>query len=508
MNRKRLVSIAAVVLAIALVAGVAIVVQRSFFGPKTITAYFTSATGVYPGDEVRVSGVKVGTIKSIEPDGTQAKLTLDVDRDVPVPADAKAVIVAQNLVAARYVQLAPAYRNSGPKMADDAVIGVDRTAVPVEWDEVKTQLMKLATDLGPKSGMSTTSVGNFIDSAAKALDNGNAEKLRATLTQLSGVGRVLANGSGNIVDIIKNLQIFVSALRDSSTQIVQFQNRLASLTSVVDDNKSDLDSALKELSVALGEVQRFVAGSRNQTVEQVQSLANVTKNLADHKLVLENLLHVAPNSFGNGYNIYNPDTGDDIGSFALADFSNPVQFICGAIGAIENTTAPETAKLCADYLGPAARLLNFNFLPFPVNPYLMPAPTPENLIYSDPALAPGGAGTPIPPSDPPAVSAYTGAGDVPTPPGMGPPGVPQPPSRLPFYPSPALFPGAPVPAGPPPGPAPANSGPLPAEAGPPDLDNVILPAEAVAPPPPPGNSLNGQPLPAQAPAPAEGTPPA
>ena len=40
-------------------------------------------------------------------------MTLKVDRDVPIPADAKAVIVAQNLVAARYVQLAPAYRRPG-----------------------------------------------------------------------------------------------------------------------------------------------------------------------------------------------------------------------------------------------------------------------------------------------------------------------------------------------------------------------------------------------------------
>ena len=69
-----------------------------------------------PGDEVRVSGVKVGTIKSIQPQGTQAKMTLQVDRDVPIPADAKAVIVAQNLVASRYVQLSPAYRMSGPTM--------------------------------------------------------------------------------------------------------------------------------------------------------------------------------------------------------------------------------------------------------------------------------------------------------------------------------------------------------------------------------------------------------
>ena len=70
--------------------------------------------------------MKVGKIDSIKPEGTQTKMTLKVDRDVPIPADAKAVIVAQNLVAARYVQLTPAYRNgNGPTMDDGAVIPSD-----------------------------------------------------------------------------------------------------------------------------------------------------------------------------------------------------------------------------------------------------------------------------------------------------------------------------------------------------------------------------------------------
>ena len=287
------------------------------------------------------------------------------------------MIVAQNLVAARYVQLTPAYRKGGgPTMRDGAVIPSDRTAVPVEWDEVKTQLMRLATELGPKTGVSGTSVSRFIDSAANALD-GNGDKLRQTLAQLSGAARIFAEGSGNIVDIIKNLQIFVTALRDSKEQIVMFQNRLASLTSVVNDSRSDLDAALSDLSVAIGEVQRFVAGSRNQTSEQIRASPNVTQILVDNRLALENVLHITPNAIANYENIYYPPSGGVTGAFSLANFANPVYFFCGLIGAIENTTAPETAKLCAQYLGPALRLLNFNNLPLPINLYLRPAPNPE-----------------------------------------------------------------------------------------------------------------------------------
>ena len=90
--------------------------------PTTITAYFTSATAIYPGDKVRSPGSRSAPSPSIQPDGGQVRMTLAVDRGVPIPADAKAVIVAQNLVAARYVQLAPAYERRGPVLADGAVI--------------------------------------------------------------------------------------------------------------------------------------------------------------------------------------------------------------------------------------------------------------------------------------------------------------------------------------------------------------------------------------------------
>lgn len=481
-HKARITRTTLVVLVVLGLAGAALVVRNSVFGPTTITADFTSATAIYPGDEVRVAGVKVGTITDIEPAGGQARLTLAIDHGVAVPADAKAIIMAQNLVAARYVQLTPAYEDRGPVLADGAQIGIDRTAVPVEWDQVKDQLMRLATDLGPVGGSSATSLSRFIDSAAAAMD-GNGDKLHQAISQLSSVGRILAQGSGNIVDVIKNLQIFVTALRDSNTQIVQFQHRLASVTSVVDGSRSDLDAALINLASAVGDVRRFIAGSRDVTAEQLQRLNNVTQNLVDNKLKLENVLHVAPNAIANGYNIYNPDSGSAVGAFALSNFADPVSVVCSAIAAVKNVTAAETSKLCAQYLGPALSLINFNYLPMPFNAYLRKAPSPENLVYTDPNLAPGGSGgRPQPVSPPPAVSAYTGAGDVPPPAGWGgPPGAPgaYAPDGLPANPSPALFPGAPVPAG---VAAPDET----AQQSPRTLRDMLLPAEAGAPATSPG----------------------
>jgi len=475
----------AVVLAGLLVAGSALIVRAMYFSPKTITAYFPTARALYPGDDVRVLGVTVGTVAAIHAQATDVKLTLRVDHDVPVPANAKAIIVAPNLLAARYVQLTPAYSAPGAVMADGAVIPRERTAVPVEWDEVKTELMRLATDLGPNSTVSTPAVARFIDSAADAL-GGNGDKLRQTLTQLSQVGRILADGSSNIVDIIKNLQTFASVLSTSAPQIVSFEDRLATLSSVLDDSSSDLNAALTNLSTAVIEVQRFIHGSRNQTAEGVQRLANVTQTLADNKAELADILHLFPNVQSNTYNGYDPDFGGRIASLTTANFSSAMQLICGSIGAVENVTATETGKLCAQYLGPALRVFNplnplflatflpflagnMNSLPFPLNPYLIKSASPGNIIYSEPGLAPGaGGGSPAPPEQPPAASAYIGLGDLPPPPGSGQPprqsGL-YAPEHLPAAPSPALYPGAPIPP------------------GPPGLPQLLLPAEA---PPAPG----------------------
>ena len=122
-------------------------------------------------------------------------------------------------------------------MADGAVIPVDRTAIPVEWDEVKTQLTRLATDLGPRERTCRARRSSPLHRQRCQRPGRQRRQAAADVGRsCPGVGRILANGSGNIVDIIKNLQTFVTALRDSNAQIVQFQNRLATLTSVLDDN--------------------------------------------------------------------------------------------------------------------------------------------------------------------------------------------------------------------------------------------------------------------------------
>lgn len=415
MTRRTLTKLTAIALGALLLTATTFIAVAHLFPPTTITATFANANAIYPGDDVRIAGVKVGTISEIEPDATQAIFTLKIQHGVRVAADAKAVVVEQNLISARFVQLTPG-GDSDPSLGEGAVIPRERTAVPVEWDEVKEQLNRLATDLGPSADVSTSSVGRFIESAADAMD-GNGQKLRRALTQLAGISRVIADGSGDITEIITNLQTFVSVLKESNEQIVQFQDRLATLSSVLDGSRSDLDAALVNLSEAVVDVQRFVAGNRDRASEQVARLVNVTQNLVDHRADLEQVLHVAPSAIANAYNMQDPRTGGASGVFVLNNLADPNAFFCGMLGALANVTAVESGKLCAHYLGPGLDTVSLNYLPFPVNPLLTPVPSDSKLIYTEPKLRPGGAGTqsgfmPLAPED----SAYQPGAPPPAPP--------------------------------------------------------------------------------------------
>lgn len=127
-GRKGLRTVTIIALVAALLGGAYTLFSASGGGRK-LTAYFTSAVGLYPGDEVRILGVPVGEIESIEPRAQDVKITMNVSEDVKIPADAKAVIMSPNLVAARFIQLTPAYTR-GPALSDGASIDLSRTAVP------------------------------------------------------------------------------------------------------------------------------------------------------------------------------------------------------------------------------------------------------------------------------------------------------------------------------------------------------------------------------------------
>ncbi|ULN46972.1 MCE family protein [Mycolicibacterium goodii] len=363
-------------------------------GGHKLTAYFTNAVGLYPGDQVRVVGVPVGTIDSIEPRPSDVKITMTLERGIKVPADAKALIIAPNLVAARFIQLTPAY-TEGDEMADGASIGLDRTAVPVEWDQVKEQLTQLSAQLGPQEGSVQGPLAQVVNQAAETFD-GNGDSFRNALRELSQTAGRLGDSRTDLFGTVRNLQILVDALSNSNEQIVQFTNHVASVSQVLADSASGLDSTLDTLNQALTDVRGFLNENNDALIAQVGKLADFTQILTDHSDDIEQILHITPNGLANFYNIYNPAQGTVGGLLSLPNFANPVQFICG--GTFDTGANPDNykrAEICRQRMGPVLKRITMNYPPVLFHPINSITAYKGQIIYDTPETQ-AKAQTPVP----------------------------------------------------------------------------------------------------------------
>lgn len=392
-SRSRWIRIAlAALLLVTLAVGVYLVWPSR--GGHKLTAYFTNAVGLYPGDQVRVVGVPVGTIDSIEPRPSDVKITMTLDRGIKVPADAKALIIAPNLVAARFIQLTPAY-TEGDEMADGASIGLDRTAVPVEWDQVKEQLTQLSAQLGPQEGSVQGPLAQVVNQAAETFD-GNGDSFRNALRELSQTAGRLGDSRTDLFGTVRNLQILVDALSNSNEQIVQFTNHVASVSQVLADSASGLDSTLDTLNQALSDVRGFLNESNDALIAQVGKLADFTQILTDHSDDIEQILHITPNGLANFYNIYNPAQGTVGGLLSLPNFANPVQFICG--GTFDTGANPDNykrAEICRQRMGPVLKRITMNYPPVLFHPINSITAYKGQIIYDTPETQ-AKAQTPVP----------------------------------------------------------------------------------------------------------------
>ncbi|MBB5154724.1 MCE family protein [Saccharopolyspora phatthalungensis] len=280
-----------------------------FFGSaeRTFTAYFNAAVGIYPGGDVRILGVPVGTIDEVVPQGRLVRVVMSVDRDVAVPADAGAVAVAPSVVSDRYVQLTPVYRD-GPQLADGAVIPKERTATPVELDQIYRSLNDLTTALGPGGANADGALTELLNTGAANL-HGNGQALSETIRNLGEAGTTLSGNSDQLFATVDNLQRFTSMLAANDDQVRRFNTQMQQVSSFLAGEREDMSAALAELAVALGKVEAFVRDNREllkSNVDQLNSVANV---LVEQKAALSESLNNAPLALSNLNNAYNGASG-------------------------------------------------------------------------------------------------------------------------------------------------------------------------------------------------------
>ncbi|GGV17434.1 ABC transporter substrate-binding protein [Actinomadura cremea] len=284
-----------------------------------ITAYFRSAVGIAAGSDVRVLGVRVGTIDSVTPEGAKVRAVLTVDHGVRVPSGARAVAVAPSVVADRYVQLTPAY-TSGPTMRSGGVIDVRNTATPMELDQVYAAVERLAGDLGPDGANADGALSRALETGAENLD-GNGRDIRTTTERMAQAAKTLSGSQKDLFSTIRSLQTFTSMLRENDGQVRLAERQLADVSGFLAADRHELDAAIRLLTRALADVEAFIRDNREQVRENVHKLADITQTLVKQRASLAEALDVQAINVVNVLGAYDPATKSLMGRQNLTELT-------------------------------------------------------------------------------------------------------------------------------------------------------------------------------------------
>ena len=196
---------------------------------KYVVAEFPRTVSLYEGSDVKILGVAVGKVEKVTPAGTKVKVKIYYDGKYKVPADAKAVVVSPSIVGDRFVQLTPAYKD-GAVMANNATLGTDRTATPLELDEIFSSLNQLNIALGPDGANKATGGGvgpltRLLDSTARNF-GGQGVEFNKTLKNFGALTKTLADNKDELFGSLTKVENFTEHPRQERRHGPQVQ-RLA-----------------------------------------------------------------------------------------------------------------------------------------------------------------------------------------------------------------------------------------------------------------------------------------
>ena len=344
--RRRLAIVVAVLIAVVLAAVGGAIAASGGGGTTHLTAYFTRTIGLYTGNDVRILGVKVGSIDKMTVVGTRVRVEMSINNKDKLPADVQAVIIPPSVVSDRYIQLTPAY-SGGPTLPDKSVLDTDRTQVPLEFDEIFRNLDQLNVALGPQGANKNGALSRLINISAKNLA-GNGDVLNGALKQFSAAISTLAGSRGDLFATVRQLQQFTSTLASNDGGIRALNSNLQKVGGQLAGERRDLGAALSNLATALTLVNGFVADNRSALTGDIHGLTKVTSVLSREKEALTEIVDMAPFALTNLALAGDPkahtlDTKDDP-SGPLTNPTGPNGILCQVLGGTFCTAAATPAS--------------------------------------------------------------------------------------------------------------------------------------------------------------------
>lgn len=263
----------------------------------TIKAYLADSAGLFVGNDVGILGVTIGEITAIEPEGDKVLVTMEVDGDQPVPADAGAVVVARSVATDRYVELTPVFHDGDKKMADDATIPLEKTQTPVDFDQVLSSLNEFATGIGGNA-KTTKAVQRFIDAGTRALQ-GRGPLLNQTIHSLADGVDGIASQREDVAATLKSLDVLLTTIASNESTARAFIQQVSRASKLLADERENFRQALRSLDSAVTTVAKFAVDNRQAIVDNVNGSTRLMKTVLSKQERLAEILRVMPVALQN-----------------------------------------------------------------------------------------------------------------------------------------------------------------------------------------------------------------
>ncbi|MCP9271162.1 virulence factor Mce family protein [Mycolicibacterium arenosum] len=244
-------------------------------GAYTIQAQLPNVTNLQPNSRVRVGDVLVGNVTKVEMQGWHALLTISLDEDVDLPANATVKLGQTSLFGSLHVELAPPLdqRPEG-RLHEGSLIPLSSAST---YPSTEQTLAAISTVL---NGGGVAQVQDITEALSTAFD-GRADDLRSLIGQLDQYVGQLNDQKDDIIAAADSLNKLVGQFAAQKPVVDKALKTIPDALAVLSDQRDAISEAIDKL----GKFSALTADSVNQTksalVKELEDLAPTLRALAD-----------------------------------------------------------------------------------------------------------------------------------------------------------------------------------------------------------------------------------
>jgi phospholipid/cholesterol/gamma-HCH transport system substrate-binding protein len=258
---------------------------------RIVSFYTDDAAMVRTGDEVRIAGVPVGTVKDLSLEQNDVRVRLRVDKTAHVGDRSHVDVRMLTVVGGYYVNIDSA---GDTELGPDAVIPRERVTMPYSLIRTLNDAGSVVQALNPQP------INESLNQIQSGLTGSNIESLSAVIDAGNSIMSTIDRQQGQITRILDVSDEYIKALTDYREQLVPLVNKISIVIATLDLYSKGFASAIRGLGdtvQSLKPLADFYENHRAEFIEKVRDYQHRTRLFVERNGVTIRILHRLQNLF-------------------------------------------------------------------------------------------------------------------------------------------------------------------------------------------------------------------